>query len=96
MMRHGCDHAARTAADRYGLRLDEQDFAAMAADIILSATGERHSALLLRRHDLESEIWLVRVPEGPAVRVVYRPIVAMIITILPPWWRPRGSINAAA
>ncbi len=94
-MRHGCDHAAHAAADRYGLALDECDFAAMVADIILTLAGDRNAALMLRRQDCGSEIWIVRVPDGPAVRVVYRPAIAMVVTVLPPWWRPRGSINVA-
>lgn len=84
---HGCEHAARRAAERYGAQLAAEDFSAMAMDIIATVAGERRAAALLHRTTPEREIWLVRMPGGPAVRVVYAPASAVIVSVLPPGYR---------
>ena len=89
-MLHGCEHAVSAAADRYGVALDDTDFAAMVADIVLSAAGDRRDAVLITRQTTGREVWLVRVPSGPAVRVVYSPLACMIVTVLPENWRLLG------
>ena len=84
---HGCAHAVSAASARYGVMLDEADFAAMVSDIVLAAAGDGRAALLLTRQWNGREVWLARVPAGPAVRVVYSPLSACIITVLPGNWR---------
>ena len=85
--RRGCRHARDAAAQRYGLALDEDDFDAMVGAIVLAAAGDACGALLLYVQRSGREIWLTRVPAGPAVRVVYSPPRAQIVTILPPGYR---------
>ena len=92
IVRSGCRHAQDAAAQRYGLALDEDDFRAMVAAIVLAAAGDARNALLLYTQRSGREVWLVRVPSGPAVRVVYSPRRAQIVTILPAGYRmPRGD-----
>lgn len=95
-MHHGCDHAAAAAFARYGVLLGAADFAAMVDDIVDALIGSRRAALLLcRQQPSGREIWLARVPDGPAVRLVYEPLSAMIVTILPPFWRMNTWLYAA-
>ena len=89
---HGCQHAVEQAQARYGVRLDDGDFAAMVRDILAVVDGEAAPALLLARMQRGREIWLLRIPAGPAVRVVYSPISAQIVTVLPrDYPLPRGG-----
>lgn len=90
----GCAHAVERAQQRYGITLGEPDFAAMVGDIIAALLGERRDALLIS-HRLEQgrEIWLVRIPGGPAVRVIYNPFLAVIVTVLPGDYRLNGDRN---
>lgn len=82
LIRHGCYHAAEAAQLRYGLNLDEAEFRAMALAIIAAVAGDASDAALASRQGAGREIWIVRVPGGPAVRVVYVPERAQIITVL--------------
>lgn len=86
-MLRGCDHAVVQAATRYGVRLDDVDFAAMVEDIIASLADGACRALMTQQQPNGREIWIVRIPAGPAVRVVYEPRLAMIITVLPRAYR---------
>ena len=90
--RHGCYHAIETAQLRYGVALDEHDFAAMVWDIVATLAGDRSAALLLAHVRGGREIWLLRVPQGPAVRVVYSPARAQIVTVLPPVYQLPGGL----
>jgi hypothetical protein len=93
-MRHGCEHAIQQAQTRYGVMLDEGDFAAMVADILARLSGCATPATLLARMPFGREIWLLRIPSGPAVRVVYSPVSAQIITVLPKGYAlPRGTLS---
>ena len=90
---HGCDHAVDAARARYGVELDAADFTAMVLEIIETVAGARRGAcLLLATIRNLREIWLLRIPRGgPAVRVVYDPALARIVTVLPPAYElPRG------
>ena len=96
-MRHGCPHAARAAAARYGVALTEDDFRSMVAAIMATVAGECAPAILLARTALRREIWLTRIPSGPAVRVVYIPVFARILTVLPPVYPlPQGGAHGHA
>ncbi len=86
-MQHGTEHARIQAEARYGLMLDEHDFYAMACDIILTVAGDALRAWLLSRQPNGREIWIVCVPHGPVVPVVWHPLNAMIVTVLPIHWR---------
>jgi hypothetical protein len=93
-MLHGCDHAVDAARARYGVELDDADFTVMVLDIIETVAGARRGgALLLATIRFDREIWLLRIPRGgPAVRVVYIPVAARIVTVLPPVYElPRGG-----
>jgi hypothetical protein len=84
---HGCEHAQAAAFTRYGVMLEACDFAAMVAGIIATVAGDPPAAILLSRQELGREVWIVRIPNGPAIQVVYEPKIAMIVTVLPPGWR---------
>lgn len=92
-MTHGTDHARIQAQARYGLVLDESGFCAMAGDIVLTLSGDAHRACLLRRQATGREIWAVRVPDGPAVPVVWVPRLALIITVLPIKFRANMALE---
>lgn len=81
-LRHGCAHARDAALARHGLLLEEGDFRAMALAIIAAVSGDVSGAILVSRQAQGREIWIVRVPGGPAVRVVYAPERAQIVTVL--------------
>lgn len=96
-MRHGCHHAARAAAVRYGVALDESDFRMMVLAIVAVVSGIVAPAMLLARARQGREIWLTQIPYGPAVRVVYSPTFARIITVLPPVYAlPQGDSHGGA
>lgn len=88
---HGCHHARAAAELRYGVFLEEADFAAMVADIVGALAGEPRPATLLFRQRSGREIWAVRIPHGPAVRVAYAPERAQIVTVLPRGYRLPGA-----
>jgi hypothetical protein len=89
---HGCEHAQEAALIRYGVMLAACDFAAMVLDIIGTVAGDAPKAVMLGRQPLGRELWVVRIPNGPAVRVVYSPDHSLIITVLPPLsWGARGD-----
>lgn len=91
-LHHGCEYAAHAALARYGVMLGEVDFATMVQDIINATAGDAPNALHLVSQPWGREVWIVRIPNGPAVRVVYEPIIAMIVTVLPPQWRINTSV----
>ncbi len=88
---YGCPHAAEQALARYGVSLSPAAFGAMVADIVLTLAGDRSTAILLQRQRFGRELWLVRLPDGRGVRVVYEPMHAMIVTVLPPDYSSRRS-----
>ncbi len=93
---HGCEHAVDAAQARYGIALTEMDFAAMVADIVLTVAGDVVAALLLSRARHGREIWLLRIPHGPAVRVVYSPDEVLIVTVLPQVYQLPGGEHGQA
>jgi putative component of toxin-antitoxin plasmid stabilization module len=92
---HGCEYAQTAAFTRFGVMLEACDFAAMVSDIIATLAGDAPVAMMLSRQELGREVWVVRIPDGPAVRVVYEPIAAMIVTVLPMGWRNHVSARIA-
>lgn len=74
-------HADERIWERFGYGATTADWRQAGLDIMDAAVGERRAALLIRRcHG--KEWWYVRV--GPcAVRVVYDPNKAVIVTVLP-------------
>jgi len=75
-------HAEVRALERYGVEPSAADWSAAVDAIIGVVAGESRAALLLRRLHSNSEEWIVRV-SGVAMRVVYKPSAACIITALP-------------
>lgn len=88
---HGCEHARHAALRRYGVELVAADFTAMVHDIIATIAEGIPMALLLSRQPLSREIWLVRIPDGPVARVVYDPMLCVIIAFLPAICRLPGA-----
>jgi len=75
-------HAAVRAAERHGLSVTTADLRSAFLDIVDTMAGVRRAAVLLLRADDGTERWLVRLA-GQAVRVVYIPESARIVTVLP-------------
>jgi hypothetical protein len=90
-MHCGSHHAQHRALERYGVELSGRDFDLMVRDIIAAVIGESRLAVLISRGDGYRETWLLRMPQGAAVRVIYSPSTAQIITILPPAYRLPGG-----
>lgn len=75
-------HAAIRAAERHGLSVTTSDLRSAFLDIVDTVAGLRRAAVLLHRKSNGTERWLVRLGER-AVRVVYIPEAALIVTVLP-------------
>lgn len=79
-------HASLRAEERYGLPLTDADLTKFVLDITDTVTRTRTAALLQRRQPDGREVWLVRARCGIAMRVVYAPQDAAVVTVLP-WGR---------
>lgn len=76
-------HAEQRALERYGIAATQQDWDALVLAITDSVMGRSNSAWLLGRQNDGTEKWLAPLA-GVAVRVVYCPRQARVITVLPP------------
>ena len=89
-------HAARRAAERYGIDASAWDWRQLLIDITDTLLGVRASAVLLRRHTNGNERWLVRLG-AVSVIAVWQPFDAAVLTVLPAdarQWQQRVSPRA--
>ena len=75
------EHAIHRAAERYGVAFDYAEWAQMLLDIMDTAAGVRVAALLAGK-SAQVEEWHVYLG-GVAVRAVYDPRTATVVTIAP-------------
>ena len=81
-MKHYTIHATERVRERYGLEPTDEEWADTVLDIINAVGGTGTQALLLRRLNLDAELWIARL-RGRCMKVVYQPTAARIITVLP-------------
>ena len=86
-------HARQRLEERYGIKVSDEDWPGVVADIINDIRGGR--ALFTSRPPLDNgqgqgEVWLVYV-RGMAVRVLYNPVAFKLITVFPPSSRKRPA-----
>lgn len=77
---HTTQHAIDRALERYGVLLDADDIETLVMDIIASVDGDPRAILMDQSNGIE--VWWVKV-RGHDMRVVYGPVTASIVTVLP-------------
>lgn len=89
-MKHFTDHAADRVKERYGLEPTDAEWSCAVLDIIDVTTGHGSAALLLRRFNDGSELWIARLA-GRCMKLIYQPRAALIVTVLPEDARAAGT-----
>lgn len=82
LMRHHTDHARDRALERCGITVTDAEWTKAVADIMEVVAGLGSKAMMLHRFQDGHERWLVRLGTWPA-RVIYDPVSAVIVTVLP-------------
>jgi len=75
------DHAIHRAAERYGIAFEYSEWAQMLLDIMDTAAGVRVAAMLAGKSAQVEELHVFL--GGVAVRAVYDPMTATVVTIAP-------------
>jgi hypothetical protein len=87
------NHAVTRAWERYGIRATKDEWQQAVSDILFSVE-QKGPAIFLSRENTARERWGIRL-QNRWVRVVWSPILAIIVTALPPMtertWRLWGA-----